>query len=174
LFLKAKRQGADHGAPVAIRLQDESDYRWPGTLDFTDNELDPRSGTMRARAVLRNPGLFLTPGMFGNMRMASGGKIDALLVPDTAVQTDQARKILLVVAKDGTVAARPVTLGPVVDGLRVIRSGISAGDRVVIDGTQMAIPGGKVRPRSGTIVPGHEEAGAALNSMPPAEATLAR
>ena len=174
LFLKAKREGADRGAPVAIRLQDETDYRWRGTLDFTDNGLDPRSGTMRARAVLRNPDMFLTPGMFGNMRLASGGTVNALLVPDTAVQTDQARKILLVVSKDRTVAAKPVTLGPVVDGLRVISSGISADDRIIIQGTQMAVPGAKVRPIAGRIVPGPDEAQRSAPSMPPAEATLAR
>ena len=174
LFLKAKRQGADKGAPVAIRLQDESDYRWQGRLDFTDNGLDPRSGTMRARAVLRNPELFLTPGMFGNMRLASGGMVNALLVPDTAVQTDQTRKVLLVVGKDGTVAAKPVTLGPVVDGLRVIRSGISPTDRVVIQGTQSAIPGGKVKPRPGRIVPAQGVPSTASAAMPSAEATLVR
>src|SRR5690606_22953101 len=96
LFLEARREGRDRGAPVEIRLQDESAYNWQGELDFTDTGLDPDSGTVRARAVVRNPDNFLTPGMFGNMRMASGGTEKALLVPDTAVQTDQARKLLLV------------------------------------------------------------------------------
>lgn len=151
LFLKAKRQGLDRGAEVQIRLQDESDYRWHGTLDFTDNGLDPRSGTIRARAVVRNPDNFLTPGMFGNMRLASGAKVDALLVPDTAVVTDQTRKLLLVVDREGTVAARPVELGPLVDGLRVVRKGIRPSDRIVIQGVQSAMPGGKVRPQPGRI-----------------------
>ncbi|ODT90326.1 MAG: efflux transporter periplasmic adaptor subunit [Sphingobium sp. SCN 64-10] len=163
LFLKAKRDGESKGAPVEIRLQDETDYKWKGQLDFTDNGLDPRSGTIRARAVLANPDLFLTPGMFGNMRLASAGKVNALLVPDTAVQTDQARKLLLVVGKDGTVAAKPVTLGPVIDGLRVVRSGIAPTDQVIISGTQMAMPGGKVQAKAGKIVP---EAQAAAPSAP--------
>jgi len=153
LFLKGKRDGEAKGSPVEIRLQDEGEYKWKGQLDFTDNGLDPKSGTIRARAVLSNPDLFLTPGMFGNMRLSSGGKVNALLVPDTAVQTDQARKTLLVVAADGTVSAKAVTLGPVVDGLRVIRSGLTAKDRVVIVGTQMAMPGGKVQATTGKIAP---------------------
>jgi len=153
LFLKAKRQGATQGAPVQIKLQDEKDYTHAGTLDFTDNGLDPRSGTIRARAVLANKDSFLTPGMFGNMRLSSGGKVNALLVPDTAVQTDQARKILLTVGKDGTVTAKPVELGPVIDGLRVIRSGLLPTDRVVITGTQMAAPGSKVDAKPAKIEP---------------------
>jgi len=97
LFLKAQRARASgaKASPVEIQLQDESDYRWKGQLDFTDNGLDPRSGTIRGRAILRNPNYFLTPGMFGNMRLADGGTTLALLVPDTAIRTDQARKIVI-------------------------------------------------------------------------------
>lgn len=155
LFLKSERAQASGAAPsaVEIKLQDEGQYRWSGRLDFTDNALDPRSGTIRGRAVLRNPDMFLTPGMFGNMRLASGGTAPALLVPDAAVQTDQARKTLLTVARDGTVAAKTVKLGPVVDGLRVVRSGLEPSDRVVISGTQMAMPGTRVQVRIGRIVP---------------------
>ncbi|HWJ68685.1 MAG TPA: efflux RND transporter periplasmic adaptor subunit [Sphingobium sp.] len=153
LFLKAKRAGALQAAPVEIKLQDETDYRWKGRLDFTDNGLDPRSGTIRARAVLENKDMFLTPGMFGNMRLSNGGTVTALLVPDTAVQTDQTRKMLLTVGKDGTVAAKPVVLGPVIAGLRVIRSGLAPDDRVIIAGTQIAAPGGKVDARPGKIAP---------------------
>ncbi|WP_066779209.1 efflux RND transporter periplasmic adaptor subunit [Sphingomonas sp. CCH5-D11] len=160
LFLKTKRAQAagEAASPVEIKLQDEGEYRWDGRLDFTDNGLDPRSGTIRGRAVLRNPDLFLTPGMFGNMRLSSGGTAPALLVPDSAVQTDQARKTLLTVARDGTVAAKAVQLGPVVDGLRVVRRGLAASDRVVISGTQMAMPGTKVNVRAGRIAPVHEAA----------------
>jgi RND family efflux transporter MFP subunit len=168
LFLKTKRaqEAGTAASAVEVRLQDEGDYRWHGKLDFTDNGLDPRSGTIRGRAVLDNPGLFLTPGMFGNMRLASAGTTSALLVPDSAVQTDQARKTLLTVAQDGTVAVKPVQLGPVVDGLRIVRGGLSPSDRVVISGTQMAMPGTKVQVRAGRIAPHHEAAppggGAAL------------
>jgi RND family efflux transporter MFP subunit len=153
LFLKAKRAQAAGAAasPVEVKLQDEADYRWRGRLDFTDNQLDRRSGTIRGRAVLPNPTLFLTPGLFGDMRLSSGGTTRALLVPDAAVQTDQARKVVLAVGPDGTVAAKPVELGPVLSGLRVIRSGLAPQDRVVISGTQMAMPGTKVRTRPGRI-----------------------
>jgi RND family efflux transporter MFP subunit len=155
LFLKARRareSGAAQSA-VEIKLQDEADYRWHGRLDFTDNGLDTHSGTIRLRAVVSNPTQFLTPGMFGNMRLSSGATTSALLVPDAAVQTDQARKIVLVAGKDGSVAPRPVVLGPVVDGLRVVRSGLTTADRVVIAGGQLVLPGAKVQVRPGKIVP---------------------
>ena len=176
LFLKNKRarQAGQATSPVEVRLQDEGEYRWKGALDFTDNTLDPRSGTMRGRAVLRNPGLFLTPGMFGNMRLSSGGTADALMVPDSAIQTDQARKLVLVIAPDGSVAAKPVVLGPVVNGLRIVRSGLTAQDRVVISGTQMAMPGGKVQTRAGKIAAVVAPAGPASNAPTTGEATMAR
>ena len=155
LFLKARRARESGAAPsdVEIRLQDETDYRWHGRLDFADNGLDTKSGTIRLRAVIANPTQFLTPGMFGNMRLSTGQAASALLVPDAAVQTDQARKIVLVVGKDGSAAPRPVTLGPLIDGLRVVRSGLTSADRVIISGTQMAMPGTKVDARAGKIVP---------------------
>jgi RND family efflux transporter MFP subunit len=174
LFLKGKREGTGNGAEVQIRLQDEADYKWNGTLDFTDNGLDPNSGTIRARALVRNPDNFLTPGMFGNMRLATGGTEKALLVPDTAVQTDQTRKLLLVVARDGTVSAKEVALGPIIDGgLRVVRGGLAPGDRVVIEGTQMAMPGSKVTARVGRIDPPKPAAPAATAEAPPGAATVA-
>lgn len=175
VFLKAKRSGADRGTQVDIKLQDENSYRWHGKLDFTDNGLDARSGTIRARALVRNPDNFLTPGMFGNMRLASGGKVNAMLVPDTAVQTDQTRKLLLVVDKEGTVSAKPVTLGPVINGLRVIRSGLKADDRVVIEGTQMAMPGSKVKARRDRItMPEPDKTPTSPSDIPAGEATITR
>lgn len=152
LYLKSQRD-KEAGGAVEIRLQDEADYRWKGRLDFTDNGLDPRSGTIRIRAVLDNPGNFLTPGMFGNMRLANGGKANALLVPDDAIQSDQARKTVLVVGEDDSVTAKPVELGPVVDGLRIIRSGLSPQDRVVVTNIQAAMPGAKVAVRRARITP---------------------
>ena len=154
-FLKTKRdQQAGHApSPVEIKLQDESSYRWHGKLDFTDNGLNPNSGTIRVRAVIDNPGLFLTPGMFGNARLSSGGSVQAMLVPDAAITTDQARKLVTVVGKDGTAQAKPVQLGPVVDGLRVIRSGLTPQDRVIISDPELAQPGGKVIAKAGKIAP---------------------
>jgi len=176
LFLKSKRAQASGAAPstVEIKLQDEGQYRWSGRLDFTDNALDPRSGTIRGRAVLRNSDMFLTPGMFGNMRLASGGAAPAMLVPDAAVQTDQARKTLLTVGADGIVAAKTVKLGPVVDGLRVVRSGLEPSDRVVISGTQMAMPGTKVQVRIGRVTPTRETASVTIGEGTiPGQATFA-
>lgn len=150
LYLKSRRDRAAGGA-VEIRLQDEADYRHKGRLDFTDNGLDPRSGTIRVRAVFDNPDMFLTPGMFGNMRLANGGKVNALLVPDEAIQSDQARKTVLIVAKDDSVAAKPVELGPVIDGLRIIRAGLTPGDRVIVSNIQAAMPGANVATRPTAI-----------------------
>lgn len=153
LFLKARRAQESGKAPseVQVRLQDETDYRWRGRLDFTDNGLDTRSGTIRLRAVVQNGRQFLTPGMFGNLRLSSGGTTAALLVPDSAVQTDQARKVVTVVGRDGSLAPKPVVTGPLIDGLRVIRSGLDPRDRVVISGAQLAMPGMKVQVRPGAI-----------------------
>ena len=154
LFLKAQRQrqaGNASGQVAEIRLQDETAYAHKGRLDFTDNGISQNSGTVRARAVVPNPTYFLAPGMFGNMRLADGGTTNALLIPDAAVRTDQARKIVLVVGKDNTVAAKPVETGPLVGGLRAIRSGLARTDRVVISGVQFAMPGTKVNPRVGQI-----------------------
>ena len=153
LYLKTQRARQPGATPAAveIQLQDETEHRWKGKLDFTDNGLDQRSGTIRGRAVLANPGYFLTPGMFGNMRLASAGTRQALLVPDDAVQTDQARKVLLTIDAKNVVSQKPVELGPVVDGLRIVRSGIGPNDRVIIQGTQMAVPGATVAPKAGRI-----------------------
>lgn len=154
LYLKGQRDRQQAGAApqeVQIKLQDEADYSHAGRVDFTDNGVSATSGTIRARAVVANPDYFLAPGMFGNMRLAGGGTRRALLVPDAAVRTDQARKIVFVVGKDNTVVARPVTPGPLVGGLRSIRAGLSPADRVVIQGVQAIQPGAKVTQRAGRI-----------------------
>lgn len=155
LFLKAQRerQKAGGAQQVEIRLQDETGYTWKGHVDFTDNGISAQSGTIRARAVVANPEYFLTPGMFGNMRLTDGSSARALLVPDAAVRTDQARKVVYVVGKDGTVAAREVSPGPRIGSLRSIRAGLSAEDKVVIRGLQMVQPGAKVTARVARIDP---------------------
>ncbi|QNM84089.1 efflux RND transporter periplasmic adaptor subunit [Sphingomonas sabuli] len=176
LYLKARRANESGAQPSAvdIRLQDEGDYRWHGRLDFVDNGLDQRSGTIRLRAVVSNPTQFLMPGLFGNMRLSSGQTAQAMLVPDAAISTDQSRKIVMVVAKDGSVTPRPVELGPLVDGLRVIRSGISPKERIIISGAQMAMPGVKVQHKVGRITPDPAARAAATSPSPPSgEATFA-
>jgi len=137
--------------PVEIRLQDEATYRWKGRMDFVDNSLDTGSGTIRGRAVVDNPNDFLTPGMFGHMRLQGSGPYLALLVPDQAIVTDQTRQVLYVVAADGKVFERDVQTGPLTGGLRVIRKGIGAGDTIIIDGVQRARAGQNVTPRQGRI-----------------------
>lgn len=177
LYLKTARErqvtgGA--GQTAEIRLQDEADYSWRGRLDFTDNGLNQNSGTIRARAVIANPNYFLAPGMFGNMRLADGGTTAALLIPDAAVRTDQARKIVLVVGRDDTVAAKPVETGPLVGNLRAIRSGLTKADRVIVQGVQFAMPGAKVKPRVTQITFNASPAKAPPISTPSAsQATLA-
>ncbi len=137
--------------PVEIRLQDEPTYRWKGHMDFVDNALDTGSGTIRGRAVVANPDHFLTPGMFGHMRLLGSGSYPALLVPDRAVVTDQERQVVYVVGPDAVARMRAVDLGPLTDGLRVVRSGLVASDQVIIDGVQRAQGGHKVRAVAGRI-----------------------
>jgi len=172
LYLKQRRQ-AQQGQDVEIRLQDEADYKWRGHVDFTDNAIENGSGTIRARAVIANPDHFLVPGMFGNMRLRGGAPHAALLVPDGAVVTDQARKIVYVVSKDGTVAARPVEVGALANGLRVIRSGVDPRDQVVIQGTQFAQPGQKVKTVAGRVDPAGALATLAIATPVASQATLA-
>jgi RND family efflux transporter MFP subunit len=173
LYLKQRRQ-AQASDEVQIRLQDEADYKWKGRIDFTDNALNDGSGTIRGRAVIVNPNYFLTPGMFGNMRLAAGGAHPALLVPDGAVVTDQARKIVYVVnRKDGSVETRPVEAGPLLNGLRVIRSGLKPHDKVVISGVQFAATAPKVQAMAGRIEPDTVAPTLAVSTPVASQATLA-
>jgi RND family efflux transporter MFP subunit len=150
LLLKAERDRASTGGvpqTVDIRLQDEPDYRWHGQVDFTDNGIDPASGTIKARAIVANGGGFLTPGMFGSMRLSSGRPVTALLLPDSAVLTDQAGKMVMTIGKNGQPVPVPVVVGPVINGLRVIKSGLSPGTKVVIRGQQRMMPGVPIQPK---------------------------
>jgi len=175
-FLKQQRAlGRSHaiGDPVEVRLQDEPNYRWRGRLEFIDNQLDVNSGVIRGRAVLPNPGGLLTPGMFGHMRLPGGAPYDGLLVPDGIITPDQNRQTLLVVAAGNVVKLRAVETGPLIDGLRVIRSGLSSDDRVIVAGTGRAKPGGKVTPKPGRIVPQAPAEGPAYQSPVASAATAA-
>ena len=162
--------------PVTIRLQDETDYRWRGRMDFVDNAIDTSSGTIRGRAVVENPDNFLTPGMFGHLRLIGSGAYDGLLVPEQSIVTDQSHQVVYVVAPGGLVAQKIVETGPLVDGLRVIRKGLSVSDNVVIDGVQRARPGKKVKAVTGKIVapsPGLSPAADPLQAAPSLSATSA-
>jgi RND family efflux transporter MFP subunit len=146
----ARPSSRDVNNPVAVRLADETGFEHKGRMNFVDNVLNTRTGTIRGRAVFENKDGLLTPGFFGRLRLF-GGESEALLVPDSAIVSDQSRKAVFTVADDGTVGMKLVELGPIVDGLRVVRSGVSAADRIVIDGLQRARPGGKVKAEKGEI-----------------------
>ncbi len=147
LSLNGNRESSRTAAnPVEARLIDESGWPHKGVMNFVDNELDPGSGTIRARAIFENPDEFLTPGLFARVRIIGSGEYEALLLPDEAVLSDQARKIVLVVDAEGNVGARVVELGPLHQGLRVIRAGITADDTVIVNGVLRARPGGQVVP----------------------------
>ncbi|PRB48946.1 efflux RND transporter periplasmic adaptor subunit, partial [Brevundimonas sp. MYb33] len=163
LALKYQRDARTGGAaPIRIRLQDETSYDRVGTLDFTDNAIDPASGTIRLRAVVQNADGFLKPGMFGQAQLAGAGAYQALLVPDAAISTDAARRVVIVVKPDGSTEPRAVQTGPLVDGLRVIRSGLKPTDRVIIAGGQrIQMPGMKVQAKAGTIAPVAQQPNAA-------------
>ncbi len=131
---------------------DEKTWTLKGSIDFVDNQYDRSSGTIRVRATFPNPDLFITPGQFGRVRVPMSQMRTTMLVPDAAVVTDQSVKLLFTVDADDTVVPKPVELGPVTDdGLRVVREGIGADDRVIINGLLRARPGGKVTPEEGKI-----------------------
>jgi membrane fusion protein, multidrug efflux system len=150
-------QNSNHGATpkadVAISLDGDGHYDRNGTLDFIDNVVNRSSGTIHARVTVPNPDLTITPGQFARLRVAIGQPAPVLLVPATAVVPDQSQHIVMIVAADGTVVPKPVDLGELDHGLHVIRSGLAAGDRVVIDGLVRARPGMKVTPVPGAITP---------------------
>ena len=132
--------------PVEARLIDETDWQHKGVMTFVDNELDPHTATMRGRATFSNPDHVLLPGMFARLRLYGAPEHDALLIPDSAIVTDQALKLVMIVGDDNIVRAQPVEPGSLIDGLRVIRSGLTAADRVVIKGLLRARPGQAVTP----------------------------
>jgi RND family efflux transporter MFP subunit len=151
-LLKYKREaGGALSSPVEIKLQDETEYRWKGHVDFLDNSLDRSSGTIRLRAVVENPDGFISPGMFGQMRLYASKPFDTLLVPDQSIVTDQTRQVVYVVNADGVVGQRVVHPGRLMDGLRVIREGLDPKDRIVISGVQRARPGRKVTVKEGVV-----------------------
>jgi len=154
-YLTFARERARLSSPatdeVAISLSDENRFTRKGTLDFVDNALDRSSGTIHARATVRNPDLFLAPGEFARIRVAVAPATPTLIVPDQAVVLDQSQHIVMTVSADGTVVPKPVQTGDLRGGLRVIRSGLAPGDRVVIEGLVHSTPGTKVDPQEGSI-----------------------
>ncbi len=137
----------DAVTPVLVGLADEAGFPHSGVMVFQDNEIDPQTGTIRTRAKLDNHDRAFTPGLFARVRLLGDKKYDALLINDSAVGTDQTVKYVLVVGAENKVEYRPVKLGPVIDGLRVVREGLKENDTIVVNGLQRVRPGSPVTPQ---------------------------
>ncbi len=160
--------------PVDIKLADETSYRWHGLMKFVDNAIDRNSGTIRAFAEVDNSSGFLVPGMFGRARLLGSGTYGALLVPDESIVTDQTRRFVYVIGKDGKTVQRVVETGPLVEGLRVVKAGLAPTEKIVIDGLARLQPGMdvdakviKLKPRAAADSP----ASSAIKAPAAAEAT---
>ena len=140
-----------HVQKVEVALGDENQYARSGVFDFLDNALDRSSGTIHARATIANSNLVLTPGLFARVRLVVAPPSPTLLVPDSAVLPDQSQHMVMTVSTDGTVAPKQVEVGGIRGGLRVIQSGLSPSDRVIVDGLLHAAPRSKVATRDGTV-----------------------
>jgi RND family efflux transporter MFP subunit len=140
--------GEKGGLPVMVMLTDEQEYKHKGALDFTDNRVDPATGTMRLRAALPNKDLFLTPGLFGRIAVPGTPRYRGIMLPDEAILSDLDRRFVYVVAADGSVKQQPVRLGSRTDNYRIIRQGLTGEETVVINGLQrVRLGGGKVTPQ---------------------------
>lgn len=139
--------GRNNGAAVLAQIDGEDGFAHQGRLDFLDNQVDPRTGVVRGRALFTNANGGLTPGQFGRIRIMRGELENAMTVPEAAINSDQTRKFVLIVNAQNMVEPRPVTLGPVVDGRRVI-TGLEPDARVIINGGSRVYPGMPVTPRT--------------------------
>lgn len=153
-YLRYMRNAGDTSAanrglnvPVRLKLIDETGFVHVGKTDFVDNVIDRSSGTIRARAEFANPKGTFTPGMFARVQVPAAAPAETLLVPDVAIGTEQVRKFVLVVDADNVARPKYVTLGPVVEGLRVVTAGLASDDRVIVNGLMRARPGTKVAPQ---------------------------
>lgn len=138
--------GREGSVVVSLKLIDEPNFNHTGYMDFVDNVIDRSTGTIRGRAVFSNPEGVFTPGMFARVRVPGSAPYKALLVPDAAIGSEQVKKFVLVVGPDNKVLPKYVTLGQVVDGLRVIKEGLAEDDRVVVNGLMRVRPGMAVTP----------------------------
>jgi RND family efflux transporter MFP subunit len=150
-YLRFAHRSSGTPSPVYMGLADEQDYPHEGTLDFVDNQVDPNSGTIRARAVFANRDGRYTPGLFARIKLVSGEARDTVLIDERAVGTDLGKKFVLALKKDNTLEYRPVTLGANIDGLRVVNQGLAAGDVIVVNGLQHVRPGVAVTPTRVTM-----------------------
>jgi multidrug efflux system membrane fusion protein len=144
----ARQQGRDGSSdPVRVGLANEDGFPHTGTVDFLNNQLDASTGTIRVRAVLPNTDHSLTPGLFARVQLAGLGSAQAMLIDDKAMLTDQDRKYVYVVGPDDKAVRKDIVTGRLIDGLRVVQSGLDANDKVVVSGMQkIFFPGMPVKP----------------------------
>ncbi len=166
-YLKYASRGAggprDHRAPILLGTASEGQtFPHEGYVDFFDNQLDPRSGTVRARAVFPNPNHLFAPGLFARLKLVGGAAYQATVVSDRAIGTDQDKKFVLVVKPDSTVEYRAIELGRLVDGYRVVSGGLKAGEKVVVNGLQRVRPGMRVNATAVPMLADAQEPGAAI------------
>jgi RND family efflux transporter MFP subunit len=145
-YLKLRREGTrvsarDEQIPAEMSLADEDGFPHKGFIDFVDNRIDPNTGTMRARGVFPNTDHALSPGFFARIRIPGSGKYPALLLPDRCLSADQAQKFVYVVNAEKKVEFRPVKIGPMIDGLRVVKEGLKPGEQVIVEGLMRVRPG---------------------------------
>jgi multidrug efflux system membrane fusion protein len=134
--------------PVLVGLSNEDGFPHRGEMDFVDNALNPATGTIRGRAVVPNPDGVLTPGLFARVRLLGASQTDALLIHEQALLTDQDRRYVYVLGEGNVAVRKDVVLGPQVEGLRVVSSGLAAGDKVIVNGVRkIFFPGQPVKPR---------------------------
>jgi RND family efflux transporter MFP subunit len=141
------QRSSDAPNPVQVGLANEEGFPHPGRVDFIDNQLNPQTGTIRARAVLDNKDGQFTPGLFARVQLLGSDEYNAILIDDRAVNTDQSQKYVFLLGAGNKIEYRKVTLGRVVDGLRVVREGLKAGDTIVVNGAQRVHPGVTVTPQ---------------------------
>lgn len=141
-----RAHGGRPALPIRLALASDHEFQREGTLNFLDNQIDPATGTIRGRAVFRNADRSLMPGLFVRLKLPGKSVYRGLLIQDRAVGADLDKRFVFVVTPEGTIQYRGVVLGPIVDGLRVVRSGVKLGDRVVVNGLQRVRPGVKVSP----------------------------
>lgn len=159
-YLRVSKQAHD-GKPVAVNvgLAGEEGFPHQGKLEFVDNQLDARTGSVRMRATFENADGSMAPGLFARVQISGGTAQKALLITDRAVGTDQSRKFVFVVDQKGTAEYRAVTLGPIVEGLRVVRTGLKPGEKIVVDGLQRVRPGAPITAQTVPMVAGNLPAG---------------
>jgi len=151
LFLSGGLASSRETNPVRIRLADETEWTRTGKVDFVDNQLNPQTGTIRARAVLQNKNGQFTPGLFARVQLLVSGEYSAILIEDRAVNTDQSQKYVLLLGANNQIEYRKVKLVRVIEGLRIVREGLKPGDVIVVNGAQRVHPGVTVTPQRVTM-----------------------